>query len=108
MPIEITGQTSPYTSGASEGASVQVARNEPTAQEKETGRPSALDTVSLTETAALIQKLDEVIVTLPVVDTQRIEGIQKAIANGTYEVDPMKVAEKLIDFETTLQNRGGV
>jgi flagellar biosynthesis anti-sigma factor FlgM len=36
---------------------------------------------------------------LPVVDQERVAHLQKAIASGEYKVDPVKTAEKLVQFE---------
>lgn len=102
MAIEINGNPGPHASKSGDGQAVQVARNEPSVPQQENARPSALDTVSLTDAAALMQKLEAVMVSLPVVDAQRVDGIQKTMANGQFEVDPMRVADKLVNFEMGL------
>ena len=43
---------------------------------------------------------------LPVVDAKRVEQIKQAIDNGSYEVDPVKVADKLMQFEHILKPEG--
>ncbi|GAB4290707.1 MAG: flagellar biosynthesis anti-sigma factor FlgM [Thiohalomonadaceae bacterium] len=88
---------------ATDGSQVQVARSEPTAAQQQTGRPSTMDTVSLTDTAARLRDLENSLAKLPVIDSQRVEGIQQAIANGSYEVDSNRVAEKMLRFERDLQ-----
>ncbi len=60
------------------------------------------DTVSLTDTAARLKELEMGLANQPVVDTQRVQSVQSAINDGTFEVDPDSVAEKMIDFETDL------
>lgn len=108
MPIEITGQTTPHTGTASEGTSVRGARTG-TATEARTGagtESGAQDTLSLTGTASLMQKLDAAIAATPVVDLARVSRIQQALENGTYEIDPARVAEKMLSFESALQSRG--
>jgi negative regulator of flagellin synthesis FlgM len=40
---------------------------------------------------------------MPVADTQRIEQVKQAIMDGSYEIDPAKVAEKLMQFEAILK-----
>lgn len=37
------------------------------------------------------------------IDTQRINEMKNAIANGEYEVDAERIANKMIDFESSLK-----
>jgi len=60
------------------------------------------DTVSLTDTAARLKELEMGLASQPVVDTQRVQSVQSAINEGTFEVDPDSVAEKMLDFESGL------
>jgi flagellar biosynthesis anti-sigma factor FlgM len=39
-------------------------------------------------------------------EAARVNRIQQAIENGTYEIDPARVAEKMLALETALQSRG--
>ena len=104
MPVNnITGFPGNQSQRATEGAQVQVARSEPTAAQQQTGRPSTVDTVSLTDTAARLRKLENSLAELPVVDSQRVENIQKSIENGEYKVDAKRVAQKMLGFERELQ-----
>lgn len=106
MPINnITGFHGGQSQRTSEGAQVQVARNEPTNAQQQTGRPSTVDTVSLTDTAARLRDLENSLAKLPVVDSQRVETLQKAIENGNYEVDARRTAEKLLGLEQALQGK---
>ena len=103
MSIEInngTPQRVPYDSG--EGSQINGTRSAPSVEKQETGKPTTHDTVSITDTAANLQKINQTINELPVVDNQRVESIRQAIANGSYEIDPKRTAEKLIDFETAM------
>lgn len=79
--------------------------------EQQTARPenaqsSTADTVSLSDNAVQLGKLDNTAVATPVVDTQRVEQVKQAISDGTYEVDPEKVADKLMQFESILKSEG--
>ena len=58
--------------------------------------------MSLTDTAARLRKLESTLAQLPVVDRQRVEAPRQAIADGSYRVDPARVAEKLLAFESAL------
>lgn len=105
MPIEITGQTTNQLPSAKEGTNLQVVQDNttPAPSDQETGKSSTLDTVSLTDSAALLHKMEAAMADAPVVDTQRVEGIRKAIANGSFEIDTTRVAEKLLNFEARLK-----
>jgi len=104
MPIEITGQgNNPVQTDRTTRPENNVGRSEPTVeQQSSSGRPSTADTVSLTETSAQLRSLESSLASLPVVDTQRVEAIKLAIADGSYQVDAQTVADKLIDFEAIL------
>jgi len=103
MPIEITGQNNnPVQTDRNNRPENNVSRSEPSVDQQANGRPSTADTVSLTETSAQIRSLENSLAELPVVDTQRVESIRQAIADGSYQVNAQTVADKLIDFEQTL------
>jgi len=108
MPIEITGQTTAQAGTTQEGVPVRAARPG-TSTDAQTGsgaESGGQDSLSLTGTAALMQKLDAAIAVTPVVDMARVNRIQQALVNGTYEIDPARVAEKMLSLETALQSRG--
>ncbi len=98
----ITGASTAQSQRATEGSKVEVSRTEPTVNQQETGSSSAADSVSLTDTAARLQKLENTIAELPVVDAQRVEDIRSAIASGEYEVNPANIAEKMLSFDAEL------
>ncbi len=68
-------------------------------QRPETG---SSDQVSLTDTAALLQALDGQIQESSGIDTQRVQEIRQALAEGRYDIDPERVAEKMIALEWNL------
>ncbi len=103
MPINnVTGFTHTQSQRATDGAKVEVSRSEPNARQQETRSSSAADSVSLTDTAARLQKLEGTIAALPVVDAQRVEAIRSAIANGEYQIDAQSIAEKMLAFDEQL------
>jgi len=105
MAIEINGLPPSHLKGAGDSSTAQLVRNEPNAPKAETGRPGTADTVSLTDTAARLQALKAALPALPVVDTQRVEALRKAVADGTYRVDSEKLAEKMVEFERAVHER---
>ena len=87
-----------------ENSQVNVGRTEPTAAQQETGGSETGDTVSLTDTAARLQKLESSLASLPVADTARVESIKQALNEGTMEMDSKVTAEKMLGLETALNS----
>ena len=75
-----------------------------TAQNAPTGS-APTDTVSLTGTASQLRALEQQIASLPVVDVQRVESIKQDISSGSYQIDPVQVADKMIQMESAI-NQG--
>ena len=105
MSIEINGIQPSKVSSATDDSQVKQAV-EQTSTQQESGKSTTVDTVSLSDNAVQLGKLDNTAVSTPVVDTQRVEQVKQAIKDGTYEVDPAKVADKLMQFESILKPKG--
>ena len=105
MAIEISGHNPAQLSNAKAEAKGQVGRTDPTLPKQQTGQPSTTDTVTLTDAAAQLHKLEAKISSLPIVDTARVEGVKHSILNGQYQIDPHRVAEKMVSFENA-RSRG--
>lgn len=54
---------------------------------------------SSTESGGLASAIDHMVQQGMPVDSARIQVIRQAIADGQYPVDPMKIAENMIDFD---------
>lgn len=106
MSIEINGLTSAKAHEPADDTQVKRQSTEQTASQEESGKSSTLDTVSISSNAAQLEKLDNTAVASPVVDTQRVEQVKQAISNGSFEVDPAKIADKLMQFESILKPKG--
>lgn len=75
----------------------------PQAKEKDdasTTVSGSSDTLNLTSEASQMQALESQIADLPVVDTKRVREVQHALATGSFQVDPAKVADKMLNFES--------
>lgn len=70
------------------------------------GGGAATDQVSLTASASLLHELEKEIARLPVVDTARVEGVQRALATSTFQVDPARTADRLLQLELIMSGRG--
>ena len=105
MSIEIKGIPPSMVSSAADDSQVKQAV-EQTSTQQESGKSSTTDTVSLSDNAVQLGKLENAAVSTPVVDTQRVEQVKQAIKDGSYEIDPAKVADKLMQFESILKPKG--
>jgi negative regulator of flagellin synthesis FlgM len=63
---------------------------------------SRVDTVSLTDTATALQSLQQALADAPVVDNDRVSALKAAIAEGSYTVNPVELANNMINFEQQL------
>ena len=61
------------------------------------------DTVELTSSALLLQRLDKTLAQVPEIDAARVEAVKTAIANGDYRIDAEKIADALLRSDQTLE-----
>jgi negative regulator of flagellin synthesis FlgM len=102
MSNEISGIGGPRVNTMGDHGRVAPTQSETGQLKEQTGNPAAGDTVKLTETGKQLSKLESKINEVPVVDSQRVENLRQAIANGSYEVHAGKVSQKLMQFEAYL------
>lgn len=104
MTIDISnsGQLPPALSTAVSGHANPAPRNDTANVASEAGKTKTGDTVSLTGTAQHLRQLEHSLAQQPVVDTQRVEATRRAIDNGTYQIDPARIAGKMINLERAL------
>lgn len=67
---------------------------------------SSTDQVSLTHTAQTLRELAEIVAKESVVDTDKVNAIKQALADGTFEVDAERIAAKLAEMEKALNDMG--
>jgi negative regulator of flagellin synthesis FlgM len=60
------------------------------------------DGVQITNSARQLAALEQAIRAFPDVNQARVDQIRSAIANGTYQVSPERIAEKLMQMENQL------
>ena len=61
------------------------------------------DTVTLTDSARSLQKIEEAVAKAPVVNASKVAAVKQAIHSGSYQVDAGRVADKLLQFERGLK-----
>ena len=92
--IDLSGATA---SSAPKASSTQ---STPASSQDATQKPQA--EVSITSTASLLANLQQTLAAKPAVDQSRVDAISKALAAGTYSVNPGKIANGLINTERAL------
>lgn len=61
------------------------------------------DTVTLTDSARSLQKIEEAVAKAPVVNAAKVAAVKQAVNSGTYQVNAGQVADKLLQFERGLK-----
>lgn len=72
------------------------------AAEKNSAPAPAVDQVSLTPEAQQLRTLEQQVAAQPVVDTQKVTAVKDALANGGYEINPERIAGKMMSLERAL------
>ena len=103
MSIDITGLPQNKTTNERSSAVKKDSANSG-ASSTVSSQPNTADTVSLTGTAAKLRKLEAALSELPIANEDRIESIKRAVASGTYEIDAQRIADKMLDFERSLNH----
>ena len=60
------------------------------------------DTVELTSSAKLLERLEKTLASLPDVDSSRVESVKAQIENGEYQIDIAKIADALLRHDQEL------
>lgn len=99
MPNDISG----INSGRSQQSSdrqVGTVRRDGSASGHSSSSASQSDTVSLTDMASRLHSLEQKLASQPDVDQAHVNRVRDAISRGEYRVDPDRVADKMMDFES--------
>ncbi len=105
MQVDSTGSITKLVHSSKEQQATQ--KNQPAEdnnQHQESQQTRQTDTVTFTQAAAQLHQVEQHIKSASVTDTQRIEQVQSAINKGQYDPDPIQVAGKLMNFESSLNN----
>ena len=102
MANDITGIGSSRTRPADSQTAQRV-----DADKKSSSVPNSVnsggDKVSLTKTAARLKDIEQKLSEMPPVDNNRVNEMKTALANGKYNIDAEKVADKMMHFEAALE-----
>lgn len=105
MGIEISRNSGRPPKEAAEAGKSQAAapkNNQASAGTAARSGSSGADKLQLSSQAAQLQALEAEIANLPVVDTQRVQDVQRTLATGSFQIVPARVAHKLLTFEAGL------
>jgi len=104
MEIENNRIASLVTQTSGQGAPVEKQghgnTNSPSGESAATHAGS--DRISLTGEARQLQELEAQLASQPVVDSQRVEAVRSAVENGTFTINPERIAEKLMSLEEAM------
>jgi len=82
--------------------SSKVAPNSSQAEKPAAAPASTIDTVNLTSSAKLLERLDKTLESLPAINAERVAEIKTAIENGDYVIDSDAIAEAMIRLDRSL------
>lgn len=88
------------------GARIDTGRNDRSSDSSNTSSTpvstAVSDSVELTGTAQLLASFQADLSSIDAVDMAKVEAIRQAIAQGTYQIDPQKIADSLLSLEGEL------
>ena len=105
MGIEINGGSGrpPHeTVEASKAQPTSTNDTQPQAGSGTRTTSAGADQLKLSNQAAQLKAMETEIANLPVVDTQRVQDVQRTLATSSLQVEPAQVAHKLLTFEAGL------
>jgi len=65
---------------------------------------SGADKVTLTDTAAKLKALESDLASQSVVNDNKVKDVQTSIQSGSYKMDPERIADKMINFESAFND----
>lgn len=102
MPIDIVGRTTTGLTDTNQKTTVGSSASQKPGPGNSEDNHVRADKVSLTETAAWLRHVQTGLENVPIVDMARVESVKSAIADGSYEIDASRVADKILQMETAL------
>lgn len=99
MPHDINGINSGRSS-ASNDRSVSSIRTDRSQSGDSAGTSAQADTVHLTDMASRLKSLEQKLANQPDIDQSHVDRVRDALSRGQYQIDPDRVADKMMDFES--------
>jgi negative regulator of flagellin synthesis FlgM len=63
---------------------------------------SSSDLTDVSKTEGLLQVMGQAAADVPVVDEARVGALRDAIASGTFQPDPQRIAQRMVQWEAAL------
>jgi negative regulator of flagellin synthesis FlgM len=104
MQIDSSGSVASMIQAAKEGVKSQPPETVTGSSAPTITTTGPSDQVTLTETAAHMQRLEHVIAAQPVVNSQRVAQLQQVINDGGPKIDTSQLAAKILSFESALNS----
>ena len=104
MEIENNGLAAKNARAAAQGTTQRETSDTRPQQAANSALPS--DTVSLTPIAQKLQQLEASVAAEPVVNLQRVNTVRDAINDGSFQINPDRIASQLIDLEQAFARAG--
>lgn len=106
MPHDITGINSNKSSQMGDRAVSSVKNSDDSKKTSDTSNASSssMDKVTLTDTAAKLKALEADLTNQPMVDDSKVKDMQTSINSGNYKMDPERIADKMINFESAFND----
>ncbi len=102
---DLTGLSSVHAGARSKASSHSPgAGTAASGQQPATNAPNPAETVKFSSEAQMLNKLEEQLSELPDTNEGRIASIKQAIADGTFSINPERIATKLASLEEQLFN----
>lgn len=95
----------PFPSNQSDATQTTANRQTETSVDdmnNDNGTTMTAELLSLTARLRTLSALDETIDGLPVIDVNKVARIRFAIETGAYRISPQRIADKIVDFERSL------
>ncbi|MFC6669809.1 flagellar biosynthesis anti-sigma factor FlgM [Marinobacterium aestuariivivens] len=104
MAINFTGlpPNSQTTGTRSKTDNEPVGGQSPQQSETQKAGGGHADEVRLSDSIQALQAADKRLADTPAVDESRVEALRNAIESGSYQIDYQRVAQRMLDFEQSL------
>lgn len=104
MANDITSINSNRSQPSPNQSSTVKIRDGASSDNKSSDTSSTDDRVTLTNTAARLQDIEQKLNSSSSVDAEHVAAVQKAISSGEYTVDADRIADKMLSFEEHMNN----